>query len=415
MNSQERAAAREDIRAELRLTVRSRPSIAPHFIDYVMTRLEAEFGAAAVQQGGYHVYTTIDPTLQRLADRSVREGVSGLGSKGVNNGDLLAADPRTSRILAWVGSADHADNAIAGQYDAVFDLRQPGSSFKPYVYEAALKDHAITLCTIVHDQATAFPGGYAPLDFDNSYLGDLTARQALVLSRNIPAVEVAAKEGIGRVISLAHAMGVKSRLAPNLATAIGGSDVTMFDQVQGYQVLADRGRRMPLISITRIVGPDGSIVFEQRPGAQGGQAQVLSPAEAYLITDTLKAYQDQWHLGWSRQMASKSGTTGGSQAGVHPDAWMMAYDPGIVVGAWAGNTAPNGGGHPVGAFGVGRRQHRPRRVRRQPAGLTSQGGELFLPGTGPAQGGCQASGSGGGHGYGNGHDHGHSKKNDGGD
>jgi membrane peptidoglycan carboxypeptidase len=109
---------------------------------------------------------------------------------------------------------------------------------------------------------------------------------------------------------------------------------------------------MPLIAITRIVDGQGNTVYEQKPGTQDGQSQPLTPAEAYLITDTLKDYQNQWRLGWNRQMASKSGTSGGKELGVHQDAWMMAYNPHIVVGAWAGNTGPNGGGKAVSAFGV---------------------------------------------------------------
>ena len=126
----------------------------------------------------------------------------------------------------------------------------------------------------------------------------------------------------------------------------------MFDHLQGYQVFAGQGKKMPLMTITRIVDSQGNTVFEQKPGSQEGQSQPLTPAEAYLITDTLKDYQTQWSLGWNRQMASKSGTSGGNQVGVHPDAWMMAYNPDIVVGAWGGNTGPNGAGKPVRAFGT---------------------------------------------------------------
>jgi membrane peptidoglycan carboxypeptidase len=270
---------------------------------------------------------------------------------GVNNGDLLAVKPSTGEILAWVGSADYGDSSIGGQFDVVRSPRQPGSSFKPYVYEAALHDKKLTLSSCLNDAPTDF-NGYRPLDFDNSYMGRLSARQALVLSRNIPAVQVAQKEGIGNVIDLAHRMGVKGDLQPVLSTAIGGSAITMFDHVQGYEVFANQGQKVPLMAITRVVDSSGHTVFERTPGAQPGRAEVLQPAETYLITDTLKAYQNQWSLGWNRQMASKSGTTGGTQAGVHPDAWMMAYNPDIVVGAWAGNTGPNGAGKPVSAFGV---------------------------------------------------------------
>jgi membrane peptidoglycan carboxypeptidase len=147
-------------------------------------------------------------------------------------------------------------------------------------------------------------------------------------------------------------MGIRTDLQPVLSTAIGGSEVTMFDHLQGYQVFANQGQKVPLMAITKIVDSQGNTLYQQKPGDQDGKQQVLTPAEAYLITDTLKDYQNQWSLGWNRQMASKSGTTGGSQTGVHKDAWMMAYNPDIVVGAWGGNTQANGAGTAISAFGV---------------------------------------------------------------
>jgi membrane peptidoglycan carboxypeptidase len=406
-------AAGEDIQKELKFLTVAATTRAPHFVDYVMQTLEADYGAAAVQQGGLHVYTTIDPNLQGLAEASVSTGVAALASTGVDNGMLLAARPDTGEILAWVGSVDYGNQPIGGQFDIVRSPRQPGSSFKPYVYEAALKDHKITLASCLQDRPTDFGGGYRPLDFDNAYMGNISARTALVESRNIPAVQVAQMEGIGNVISLAKAMGIRTKLQPYLSTAIGGSEVTMFDHLQGYQVLAHQGRKVPLLSISRITDASNSTLFNTKP--QDGQTQVVSPEEAYLITDVLKGYQQAWNLGWDRQMAGKSGTSGASQVGVHQDAWMMAYNPDIVVGAWTGNTTAGGGGTSISAFGTETGQkllaefinHLPSQWShwyQQPSGLLSHG-ELFLQGTQSlsnacAGGGDRVNGGGGG-------DHGH--------
>ena len=215
---------RRDIQKELVYDTGYRESKAPHFIDYVTNKLEAQFGTEAMQQGGLTIRTTLDPNLQSLAEQSVAKGVQAMAYEGVNNGDLLAARPSTGEILAWVGSADYANQAIGGQFDVIRSPRQPGSSFKPYVYEAALKDHKITLNSCVQDVPTTFPNNppFTPRDFDNSYMGTLTARQSLLLSRNIPAVQVAQKEGMANVINLANTMGIRSTLPPGLATAIGG-------------------------------------------------------------------------------------------------------------------------------------------------------------------------------------------------
>jgi membrane peptidoglycan carboxypeptidase len=395
-------AAQEDIKAELKFDQSIRRSLAPHFVNYVIGQLEERFGADLVQHGGFAVHTTLDLDLQALAERSVSDGVSRLKRSGVNNGDLLAARPDTGEILAWVGSADPYDESIAGQVDVIQSPRQPGSSFKPYVFEAALKDRKITLATTLHDRPTDFGGGYRPKDFDDRFMGDLSARRSLLLSRNVPAVEAAQIEGIDNVIRTAHDMGVQSQLKAVLPTAIGASEVTMLEHLQGYQTLANQGTRVPLMGITQITDAQGSnLLYAQEPGRQDGISKPLTPAQAYLVTDTLKDYNQQWGLGWRRPMAGKSGTTGGDTAGVHPDAWMMAYSPDIVVGAWAGNTAPNGGGKPVAAFGTDVGQQilgtfingLPDSMRnwyKQPDGITTGGGcssdrssgrEIFLAGT----------------------------------
>ena len=349
-------AAQEDIKSELKLGRTAFQSQAPHFVNYVIGRAEKTLGQS-MSTGSIKIYTTLDLDLQALAQRSVTAGVGGARLKGggVNNGDLLAADPRTGEILAWVGSADYYDDAIGGQFDVPESPRQPGSSFKPYVYEAALRNHQATLATTLQDKPTDF-NGYQPMDFDNKYMGDISARRALVLSRNIPTVQLAQEIGINEVIAQAHAQGVSADLVANLQTSIGGSAVTMLDQMQGYQVFANQGKLVPLMTISKITTSAGDLLYQQQPGTQAGISQPVTAADAYLITDVLKDYQSVWHLGWRRQMAGKSGTTGGAVVGVHRDAWMMAYNPDIVIGAWAGNTAPNtvngGAGKNISSFGT---------------------------------------------------------------
>jgi membrane peptidoglycan carboxypeptidase len=389
--AQEQQAAQEDIRAELKFDVSYRAARAPHFADWIMREAERDIGATALQQGG-RIYTTLDLGLQTLAEQAVASGVKDLAHLGVNNGALMAVKPSTGEILAWVGSANYDSDAIGGQFDVVTAQLQPGSTFKPYVYAAALRDRRITLCSTLQDRPTDFGGGFSPQDYDGKFLGAMSARRALVLSRNVPVIQVAQLEGMDRVDTLASQMGIKSKLGTNLATAIGTSPVSIYDQVQGYAVFADQGRKVPLMGISRIEDVAGDPLFQSRPGTQGGQQTVVTPAESYLVTDVLKDYQRVWGLGWNRQMAAKSGTTG-SQTGVHPDAWMMAYSPDVVVGAWAGNTAADGKGAPTAAFGtdVGRTIEArfvnglPRDYSHfysRPAGLVQgHGGELFLPGT----------------------------------
>ena len=391
--AQEEQAAQENVRAELKFDVTYRAAAAPHFVEYVMAQAEKQLGAATVQQGGLQIYTTLDSGLQNLAEQAVASGVRDLGRDGVNNGDLLAARPGTGEILAWVGSADFGNDGIGGQFDVIRSPLQPGSSFKPYVYAAALRDQKITLCTTLEDRPTDFNGFNPPLhDWDNKFMGPMSARRALLLSRNVPAVEVAQVEGMDAVNSLATQMGIGTDLQPGLSGAIGTSLVTMHDQVEAYGVFANQGRKVPLVAITRIADAQGTL-FQQPPGTQQGQQAVLSPQVSYLVTSVLQDYPRYWGLGWNRQMAGKSGTTG-SETGVHPNAWMMAYSPDIVVGAWAGNTGPDGRTNPTSAFGTnvgstisarfinGLPRAAFNRTFSRPAGLVQgRNGELFLPGT----------------------------------
>jgi membrane peptidoglycan carboxypeptidase len=339
-------ARNEDVKSELKIQPTARQSLAPHFVDHVLATLETMFGAAAIQQGGIVVHTTLDLNLQQIAQQAVSNGVQDLAFTNVNNSAMLAADPKTGEVLAWVGSADYGNDSIAGQFDVVLAERQPGSSFKPYVYEAALRDHKITWATILHDELTNF-NGYTPHDFDNGGMGNIPARTAILYSRNIPAVQVGQMEGMQNVIALAHAMGINSHLDPGLSTAIGGSDVTLFEHVQGYQTFANQGQRVDLSVIREVDDGSGKAIYTH--GTSQGTA-VLTPAEAYMITGVLKDYQNQWGFGWNRQMASKTGTSDNGRGGI-PDSWILAYNPNIVVGVWVGNTAPNGGGGLITAYG----------------------------------------------------------------
>jgi len=339
-------AANEDVKAELKIQPSARQSKAPHFVDHVLATLETMFGSAAVQQGGLTVHTTLDLGIQQIAEQAVAGGVQDLASTHVNNSALLAANPKNGEVLAWVGSADYGNDAIGGQFDVVLAKRQPGSSFKPYVYEAALRDHKITWATILHDSLTNF-NGYTPHDFDNGGMGNIPARTAILYSRNIPAVQVGQMEGMQNVIALAQAMGIKSHLDPGLSTAIGGSGITLAEDVQGYEVFANQGRRIDLSVIRQVDDGSGKVVYKHDTPA--GTA-VLTPAEAYMITGVLKDYQNQWGFGWNRQMASKTGTSDNGRGGI-PDSWIMAYNPDIVAGVWVGNTAPDGGGGLITAYG----------------------------------------------------------------
>ena len=309
----------------------NRSSQAPHFVDYVFEQLESVYGPSAVNKGGFTVTTTLDLNLQKAAEQAVAVGQKKLGPLGADNGDFLAMDPKTGQILAMVGSADYLNNDIKGQFNVVTALRQPGSSFKPYAYEQAFKSHKLTMGSMLDDTSRHFAGGQFH-DFDFRDMGMITAHKALLLSRNIPALETMQAAGVDNVVNFAHDMGITTQLKSEVTTAIGSSEVRLLDHAVGYGVFANGGTRHDPVSILEVKDKDNNTL--DKPSAPGGK-QVISAQEAYLITYILKDYSSQWNLGWNKPFAGKSGTTNN-----YRDAWMMAYSPNLVIGAWVGHTGP---------------------------------------------------------------------------
>ena len=320
----------------------SRSSQAPHFVDFVFEQLESLYGPSVVSRGGFVVKTTLDLNLQKAAEHAVAVGQQKLGSLGADNGDFLAIDPKTGEILAMVGSADFFNNDIKGQFNVVTGLRQPGSSFKPYAYEQAFRSHKLTMGNLLDDTSSHFAGGQFH-DFDFRNMGMITAHQALLLSRNIPALETMQSAGIDSVIKLAHDMGITTNLKSEVTTAIGSSEVRMLDHAVGYGVFASGGTRHDPVSILEVDDMQGKTLDKPSPPQA---KQVLTPQEAYLITYILKDYSSTWNLGWNKPFAGKSGTTND-----YHDAWMMAYAPNLVIGAWVGHTGP-GDQNMHGVFGT---------------------------------------------------------------
>src|SRR3989441_1326770 len=241
-----------------------------------------------------------------------------------------------------VGSADYLNDNIKGQFNVVTALRQPGSSFKPYAYEQAFKSHKLTMGSQLDDPSRHFANGQFH-DFDFRDMGIITAHRALLLSRNIPALETMQATGVDNVVNFAHDLGITTPLKSEVTTAIGSSEVRLLDHAVGYGVFANGGTRHDPVSLLEVKDKDGNTL--DNPNKPQGK-QVISAQEAYLITDILKDYSSQWNLGWNKPFAGKSGTTNN-----YRDAWMMAYSPNLVIGAWVGHTADAGNQDMIGVYG----------------------------------------------------------------
>lgn len=310
--------------------------IAPHFVQYVREQLQDKFADdPAVTQGDLTVTTTLDLSIQAKANDAVAKGVAAI-KRNANNGALLMIDSHTGDIIAMVGSADYANNGIAGQYNVVTGERRPGSSFKPYVYEEGFINGKLKPSTQLDDT----PGESAKLggvkDFDRSYEGKISAAKALLDSRNIPAEQAMVTAGIPEVIDFAHGLGISTPIAENPSSAIGTSAVKMLDHAAAYAAFSNYGHKVTPRSILKVVdGSGNTLVDEQQTPAPG--PQVMTQPQAYSITKILERYPARWDIHFNRPIAAKSGTTDN-----FVDAYYMAYSPDYVVAAWAGHTDQTG-------------------------------------------------------------------------
>ena len=322
------------------------PLFAPHFVKYVVGEINRLRPGEDARRSGLRVFTTLDLPMQQLAERVVREQVAALrGTHDLSNGALVAMKPGTAEILAMVGSADFYDTEIAGQVNVAVSSRQPGSAIKPILYALAMDDLQISPATIIWDVEANYnldrTEQYAPLNYDRSFHGPVTARTALANSYNVPAVKLLDAVGVQRMLEGARAMGIQSLTRDTnwygLSLTLGGGEVTLLDLTTSFHTIANGGRYLPPKSILYATGaPNGqdSIMQQAQP------VQVISPEAAYLVTDVMSdnrartpAFGENSVLRLSRPAAAKTGTTTD-----YRDNWTEGFTRYLVAGVWAGNS-----------------------------------------------------------------------------
>lgn len=314
-------------------------NIAPHFAIMVRDQLIAQYGEEEVARSGFKVKTTLDLDWQKYAEQQVAQQVANLKNDRVSNGAAVVEDPATGEIRALVGSVNW-NNSQFGKYNIATANRQPGSSFKPIVYIAALEQHLITPETILQDVPTAFkvPGSpdYKPQDYDHKYRGPVTVRRALVNSLNIPAVEVLEKVGVPSAVEMGQRLGLTtlqdpSQYGPSLV--LGVADVKLLELTNVYATFANNGMKNTPTLIDQIVDKDNNVIYQYQPQPQ----RVIDPEYTFLISSILsdnatRAEEFGNTLNIPRQAAVKTGTTED-----YRDAWTMGYTPQLAVGVWVGN------------------------------------------------------------------------------
>jgi penicillin-binding protein 1A len=309
----------------------------PYFTTYVTHLLEAQFGTQATFEGGLQVYTTMDPAMQNAAQAAIDWGIGRGKAEGIgaDEGALVAIRPSTGEILAMVGGA--GPFSLHNQFNRAWQARrQPGSSFKAYVYTAAI-DSGMPPTSIVDDSPISYPMGdgtrWAPTDDDHRFMGPITLRYALAQSRNVVAVKLAEHLGIDRVIEYAKRMGVKAPLEANLSLALGTSGVAPLDQAAGYATLANAGISIDPTPIRVVCDSFGTPVLDN---SYPQQTEVVSAGTAYVVTSMLQSVINEGtgypNAQIGRPAAGKTGTTSDFR-----DAWFVGFTPDLVAAVWIGN------------------------------------------------------------------------------
>ncbi len=344
--------------------------LAPHFVLFVKDYLEQKYGKDMVESGGLKVTTTLDYNLQQEAEKTVLDqALINEKNSNASNASLVSIDPKTGQILAMVGSRNYFDKNIDGNFNVALAHRQPGSSFKPFIYATAF-NMGYTPDTVLFDvptefQTTCTPEGvampgynqsdcYMPQNFDSAFRGPMTLRNALAQSINIPAIKLFYLVGINNAIKTARDMGIQSLGDQNqygLTLVIGGGEVSLLDMTSAYGTFAAGGVHHPYVSILRVEDNTGKVLEEYQPEGQ----EVLSKNTALLISDvlsddkarvpTFKPHGDLVIDGHTA--AAKTGTTNNFK-----DGWTIGFTPSLVTGVWAGNndnTPTKGGGSTLAA------------------------------------------------------------------
>jgi penicillin-binding protein 1A len=324
-----------------------RGSALPYVTEAAVQELARRFGRETVVKGGMRIQVTIDTQMQKMAENTVRWGHEVLLSQGVyaDQMALVAVDPRTHFVKALVGGVDYNRSQFNRALQA---RRQPGSAFKPIVYYAAFASGHYGPESTIHDSPVSYRDGnewYSPRNYDNTFAGPMSIRQALATSRNIPAIVLGREVGLDKVVEICRVLGIESPIDPVLSLPLGSVDLTPLELAGAYATFANYGWQSDTTFIAQVTDSRGDVLIDNTPNPR----LVLDPWAAAALNTTLTSVIEggtatSAQIG--RQAAGKTGTTSSER-----DIWFVGYVPQLVVAVWAGNDDYTSIGH--GATGGG--------------------------------------------------------------
>jgi penicillin-binding protein 1C len=301
------------LKLPLQLTKKNLPFLVPHFVDSIL-RIHHQ----------PKVMTTINLHLQTLLENMIRQYLEQQKMVGINNAAAMLVDARNMELKALVGSGDYFNESIDGQINGTKAKRSPGSTLKPFIYALALDQGIIHPYTVLKDAPSSFRD-YNPENFDNDFLGPIKAKEALVLSRNIPAIYLAEQlknPSLYQLLQQAHVSRLKPEQTYGLSLALGSAEVTMEELVCLYAMLVNQGVWKPLQTMM------------EEPLSEG--EQLLSPEASFLtldmLRDTPRPYATNDALNKQLQVYWKTGTSSGCR-----DAWSIGVFGPYVLALWIGN------------------------------------------------------------------------------
>jgi penicillin-binding protein 1A len=352
--AQKAKAAQETL--SLRRGVPKTNAKAPYFVDAVRRQMEDELGDV-IYTSGYTIETTLDLKMQRIADEELRRQILAIESgrygrfqhptydhvledtlTGADGTSYLQAavvfmDPKTGDVRALIGGRDYIDSQFNRALRA---KRQPGSTFKPIVFAAAVADGYLPSTQIVDQPMRLALGGgrkWSPRNEDGIYAGTVTMRQALAVSSNVATVRLAMKVGLNRIVAMAHRVGWNGRIPQVPSIVLGSVEQTPLDVTSAYATFATLGIHPETRFVTRVLNSKGKVVWRNRPETN----RVLDASVAFVVTNMLKDVIDRGTaksvraVGYQGVAAGKTGTSNDAA-----DVWFVGYTPDVVGTIWLG-------------------------------------------------------------------------------
>ncbi|WGV28903.1 transglycosylase domain-containing protein [Halotia branconii] len=301
---------------------------SPYFTSYIQKELPKYVSPEVLDSGGLVVETTLVPNWQKLAEAAVAKTLRNQGRwENFKQASLVAIDPRNGEIQAMVGGKDFGKN----QFNRVTQAqRQPGSTFKGFVYATAIATGKSPYDSYV--DAPFVVDDYEPKNYGKTFRGSMSMRDALTRSINVIAVKVLIDVGFEPTIKLAHNMGIKSDLQPTYSLALGSNEVNLLELTSAYGSFATQGLHTEPHGIRRILNRQGEVIWSKNFQAK----RVLDPVSAEITTWMLRNVVENGtgaaaQLG-NRPVAGKTGTSDEAR-----DLWFIGYIPQLVTGVWLGN------------------------------------------------------------------------------